>query len=467
MHRFLLPLALLAACEGDSDDTDDGDVTDHTDHATDTDTDTTTPPVDDGWADVLRDCEPTIGNICPWVGAGYNGVHLNGDATHQLDAWFSFPMSVAFDAGGGRPVLFDWNNHRIRAVNPDPNDGLETIMGTQYLGDGDPDAADKTPAGAQGTLVALNHPTMGQFYSDGILLADTWHTHKFRTWDPATGLVHVVLGDRPGWGNVDFDQPEASVLMNQPKELFIDPIDENIVYYIDMRNERIRMWDGNTGLVSTIAGNGNKGAPGLMGTTPATPPAPVACAPDPQVAIKGADAVVQPGTCFSFPKNGNPEPGGAIAVTSDATKMYIADSEAHLIRMLDLTTGIISTISGTPAVHGDADGPAATATWYYPADFALDESTNELFVADANNHKIRKIDLTTMMVSTVVGTGEPTCDIVDLLIPATCANQHDAGDGGPATEATVYRPFGVDINPDGNLVITDTYDHRFRIVYRY
>jgi len=458
MHRYLVPLVLLAACEGDTDDTDTDDNPNDTDT---TDTDTTVPTVDDGWPDVMRDCPEVVGNICPWVGGGYNGVHLLGDATHHLDAWFSFPVSVAFDPGGGRPMLFDWNNHRIRALNELPEDGLETIMGTQYLGDGDPEAADKTPAGAQGILVALNHPTMGQFYSDGTLLADTWHTHKFRTWDPATGLVHVVLGDRPGWGGVDVDQADTTVLMNQPKELFIDPTDEMRVYYIDMRNERIRVWDDNTGLVNTIAGQLPAGTKGVAGGTVAgcedADPLTICCPADPQPAL---------GSCFNFPKNGNPEPGGAIAVTSDGNTMYVADSESHLIRVFDLTTGMIDTLSGTPGVSGFADGAAADALWAYPVDFALDETRNELFVADANNHRVRKIDLNTMMVSTVAGTGEPTCDIVDLLIPATCANQQDAGDGGPATDATVYRPFGVDINPDGDLVITDTYDHRFRIVYR-
>src|SRR5262245_1052102 len=98
MYRYLVPLALLAACEGDSDDTD----TDNTDNPgtddspTDSDTDTTPAVYDDGWPDVLRDCPVVSGNICPWVGAGYNGVHIDGDATPWLDAWFSFPMSVAF-----------------------------------------------------------------------------------------------------------------------------------------------------------------------------------------------------------------------------------------------------------------------------------------------------------------------------------------------------------------------------------
>ena len=146
--------------------------------------------------------------------------------------------------------------------------------------------------------------------------------------------------------------------------------------------------------------------------------------------------------------------------------MYSAHSESHIIRVLDLTTGIIDTLAGTPGTHGLTDGPVETALFYYPTDFALDSETNTLFVADANNHAIRAIDLNTNTVSTVAGTGAPTCPILDLLVPASCAEQLDAGDGGPAVDATVYRPFGVDIDNDGNLIIADTYNHRFRVIYR-
>ena len=463
MHRTLLPFLLLAACEED----------DAADNGTDTDDTQTPPPEGDGYPDVMRDCPADVGNICPWLGASINGWHPLGDAAEHLDQWFSFPISAAFppaSSADGRAVVYDWNNHKIRAVNPNPEDGLETVMGTAALGDGDPEALDFTEEGADGTTVALNHPTMGQFYADGTLLAMTWHTHKIRTWTPSTGKVHVRLGSRPGWVvGADFGQAESTVLMNQPKELFIDPTDENFVFYLDMRNERIRLWDDAGDVVNTIAGNGNKGVVGVTTgcetpeDNPATPC--IVCPPDPQPALANvAEGII--GTCFNFPKNGNPEPGGAIAVNDDATLMYIADSESHIIRVLDLTTGIIDTLAGTPGTHGLVDGPVDQALFYYPVDFALDHATNTLYVADANNHAIRAIDLTTNTVSTVAGTGAPTCPIIDLLVPAKCAEQLDAGDGGPATAATVYRPFGVDIDADGNLVIADTYNHRFRVVYR-
>ncbi len=457
LARALLGLApLLVACNGNDEPGE-----------TDTDVPGFVPE------QVMRDCQATPGTICPWAGAGYNG--WNGDDLHRLDAYFSYPMAVVWPpAGKGRPILTDWNNHKLRAVNEDPADGFETVMGTDFLGDGDPELKDQTPEGAPGTSVALNHPTSHDFFSDGTLLSASWHTHKFRTWDPASGQVHVVIGSRPGFaldqsgptpetanqadddgdGRVDepgeFAQPAETTLMNQPKELVIDPLDEDLVYFVDMRNERIRRWDLSTGLVDTIAGETVDGA-----DADTTPGSKGYCGEGPALE-----------TCFGFPKNANPEPGGAIALNADSSILYVADSENHVIRAIDLEAGTISLLSGTPGTKGFADGAADAALWNYPSDFAYDEATNELFVADTNNHRIRAIDLETLQVRTVAGNGEPSCPLDELTTPATCEEQHHGGDGGPATEATLYRPFGVDLDPDGNLVVADTYDHRFRIVYR-
>jgi hypothetical protein len=278
-------------------------------------------------------------------------------------------------------------------------------------------------------------------------------------------MVNIVFGSRPGYATWDhdadpktpnvpkeFDQDAATVLMNQPKELYIDRNDEDLVYYVDMRNERIRLWNRGTALVDTIVGE-------TVDSTDAD------TVPGSKGYCGEGDAVT---VCLNFPKNANPEPGGAIALNGDGTVMYIADSESHVIRQVDLTTGVTSLLSGTPGMSGFKDGAAAQALWYYPSDFAIDNDTNELFVADTNNHRIRKIDLGTGEVSTVAGTGQPSCDVApeDLLNPVICHEQHTGGDGGPATEAQLYRPFGVDIDPDGHLVIADTYDQRFRIVYR-
>jgi hypothetical protein len=400
-------------------------------------------------------CDAVEGDICPWAGTGDNG--YNGDGRDRKETMFSFPMSATFSPFG--PVMIaDWNNHKIRKVNAD--DTITTVMGTDFLGDGDPSRLDMTPGGAPGTTVNLNHPTMQQYWSDGTLVSASWHTHKLRTQDLTTGTVNVVLGRGPGFSPAedpaDRGAPVADdgCLLNQPKSIEIDSGDN--VYVLDMRNERIRYWDRANATMTTIAGNGFK----------ANLPADEA-----NCTNTTGDAL---SVCFAFPKNSNPEPGGAIALDEAGQVMYIADTEVHVIRKLDLATRQLTILAGQYKTAGYTDATGEAAAFNFPTDVELDGNT--LFVADANNHAIRAIDLTTGAVTTVAGNGEPTCadgavgggagDSGLTYVPVVCADQKTAGDGGPAVDATLFRPFGIDLDLEGNLVIADTYNHRFRILYR-
>src|SRR5690606_12505923 len=120
-----------------------------------------------------------------------------------------------------------------------------------------------------------------------------------------------------------------------------------------------------TWTVDTVAGSGAKGYGG-----------------------DGGDALL---ATFNFPKNANPEPGGFIVFNADETVLYVADSESHVVRAVDLVDGTIELVAGTPLEPGDVDGPGASAKFDFPSSLAIDHATNELFVADANNHKIRVI----------------------------------------------------------------------------
>ncbi len=442
----MLSLSFLAACGGPAEQTDSG--TTPTTDTEDTDTTPETDTVETGTIDtdttepipsVMRDCPTTPGNICPWAGAGING--FNGDAAHRLDAWFSLPQSVTFSPYG--PTLIsDWNNHKIRKVNDTEEAGFETIMGTAFLGDGDAAKLDLTPAGAPGNTVALNHPTNQAYQSNGLMFADNWHNHKLRTWDQNTNLVRVWAGSKPGF---EGDGGAAAVAkFKQPREIFIDANDD--IWVVDMQNERIRKITADGSVVTTVVGKGVKGY-------------------DDGVTCFGDDVALLD-ACFNFPLNANPEPGGAIQINSAGNKIYIADTESHIIRVANLTTGMVTLLAGTPSVAGDVDATGSAAMFNYPADIALDGNT--LFVADANNSKIRAVDVNTGVVTTFAGTGVATCPYTAGYekVVQICDEQHSGGDGGPATSATLYRPFGVDIDPDGNVVVADTYSHRFRIIYR-
>jgi sugar lactone lactonase YvrE len=128
--------------------------------------------------------------------------------------------------------------------------------------------------------------------------------------------------------------------------------------------------------------------------------------------------------------------------------LYIADSQNHRIRRVDKKSREITTVAGTGTADylGD-DGLAKNANLNRPSGVALDTLDN-LYIADLYNHCIRKVDKTTDVITTVAGTG--TADY--------------SGDGGPAKDAQLNYPRGVVLDSSGNLYISDSNNHRIRKV---
>ena len=128
--------------------------------------------------------------------------------------------------------------------------------------------------------------------------------------------------------------------------------------------------------------------------------------------------------------------------------LFIADSHNHRIREVSSATGTITTIAGigAPGFSGDG-GPATAATLDLPTALALDVAGN-VYVADSNNHRVRRIASATGVIATVAGNG----------IEAF------AGDNGPATAASIDSPNGLALDSSGNLTISDTHNGRLRRV---
>lgn len=132
-----------------------------------------------------------------------------------------------------------------------------------------------------------------------------------------------------------------------------------------------------------------------------------------------------------------------IAVGTDGW-VYVADSDYHVIRSI-APDGTISTLAGTGGAGYSGDGgPAALATLQNPVGLAFGPD-GSLFVADASNHSIRRIDRNGI-ITTVAGVGTPGY----------------GGDGGAATSALLSLPFGVAVGPDRTLYIADTANHVIR-----
>jgi streptogramin lyase len=215
----------------------------------------------------------------------------------------------------------------------------------------------------------------------------------------------MTVSTLAGSGSNSFaDGPAASARFNTPSGVAVDSVGN--VYVADYFNNRIRKIDTGTMTVSTLAGSGVQGS------------------------ANGPAASAE----FYYP--------AGVAIDS-VGNMYVADSNNHGIRKIDTALNV-STLAGSGAA-GSADGPAALAQFSSPQDVAVDSAGN-VYVADCNNTKIRKIDVGTMTVSTLAGRNAP--GFAD----------------GAALSAQFRYIFGVAVNPLGNVYVTDT-NHRIRKIY--
>lgn len=126
--------------------------------------------------------------------------------------------------------------------------------------------------------------------------------------------------------------------------------------------------------------------------------------------------------------------------------LYFCDLDNQRIRRFDLKTRQVTTIAGTGQKGYSGDGgPALEATLNMPHELRFD-ARGDMYVAERDNHVIRKIDMKTRMISTVVGTGVAGY----------------GGDGGPGTKAQLRQPHSIFFTPDGALLICDLGNQKIR-----
>jgi DNA-binding beta-propeller fold protein YncE len=128
--------------------------------------------------------------------------------------------------------------------------------------------------------------------------------------------------------------------------------------------------------------------------------------------------------------------------------LYFCDLDNQRVRRLDLKTNRTTTVAGNgqKAYSGDG-GPAASASLNMPHEIQFD-AAGHLYIAERDNHVVRKVDAKTGAISTVAGTGAPGF----------------SGDGGPATRAQLRQPHSIAVDPKGRLLICDIGNHRIRQV---
>jgi sugar lactone lactonase YvrE len=320
-----------------------------------------------------------------------NRLGFFGDGGPATAAALRTPTSVAVDFARNIYVA-DTADNRIRKV--DATTGVMTTI-----------ASATTVSGLYEPL-AVAVDGAGNLFFAGC----KW---SYRVWrrDAGTGTITVVAGTGE-YGYSGDGGPATAAKLFCPAGLALDRAGN--LFIADRDNSSVRRVDSATGVISTFAGTGKPGFSGDGG--PAT------------------------AAMLDWPS--------AVAVDSRGN-VFISDRDNHRIRRVDGGAGIITTVAGTGSRgFGGEGGPASAAMLASPFGIAVDRA-DDLFIADRENHRIRRVDAATGVITSIAGSGRAGY----------------SGDGGPATAAGLAFPDGLTVDGSGNIFIADTGSNRVRAVF--
>ena len=255
---------------------------------------------------------------------------------------------------------------------------------------------------------------LGINYANGNIYISDSLNQRVRMVDRVTGIISTVAGTGV-YGFGGDNGLAVNAMLNNPAGIAVYSTSGH-VYIADTFNHRIRMVNGTTGIITTVAGTGGYGYSGQGG--PAT------------FALLNRPS----GVCLDSQGN-----------------MYISDTGNFRLRMVSKMTGLITTIAGTGKGGFSGDlGQAASAAISRTLRSIVDTSTGVIYIADSDNHRIRTIVPSTGIISTVAGNGLAGY----------------SGDGGPATAAQLYAPSALSLDSKGNLYVADTNNNCIRMVIK-
>ena len=324
---------------------------------------------------------------------GINKYAYSGDGDLATKAAVQDVETIIFDAAGNT-FFSDYTLHVVRKVSK------RTGVITTVAGTGTPGYSGN---GGLATLATLNRPTGLAFDTAGNLYIACASSNVVQMVSKSTGIISTVAGTGVAGYSGDNIQATSSEL-NVPFGIAIDKVGN--MYISDTAGLRVRQVVLSTGIITTIAGTGHSGDYGDGGQ---------------------ATAALLGGPIFLAlnPSNGN---------------LYFPDAVTNRVRMIDMKTGIISTAAGTGHEGYNGDGILATqASLYYPGAVVFDAAGQNMYISDAFNCRVRKVAMSTGIITTVAGNGK---------------NGY-SGDNGPATSAQLGYPWGLGMDKSGNIYVAD------------
>jgi hypothetical protein len=370
---------------------------------------------------------------------------------------------------------------------------LSTVAGTGIAG--------PSSSGASATTATLNAPSRVSVDTSGnIYISDTANNVVSAVFEGGSGLAALIALEDGGAvatvGNIytlagtgtacaaptaipacgDGGKATAATL-NAPTDVWVDGAGN--LFISDSKDNRVREVLANTGIITTVAGNGAPAfsADGVPPTSTGigTPIRTITDANNNLYIVAQSDNAVRfvpngglirtiagtEGTACAPPATSACGDGGlATSATLNAPtglsrdlngNLYISDGGDNRIRFVNVTSGIITTYAGTGAVGYTGDGGAAVnATLNSPYALAVDPAA-DLFIVDTGNRAIREVSATTGIITTIAGNGTACASPTGL-----------CGDGGAANVAAFITPKGGGIDSLGSLYFADAGESRIR-----
>jgi DNA-binding beta-propeller fold protein YncE len=397
--------------------------------------------------------------------AGNGKARSTGDGKLAVKAGIPLPHHVALDKEERYLYFAESGSDRVRRV--DLTQGtLHNFSGigeTCYSGDDGPCAE-----------AGLYLPLDVAFDSQNNLYICDSGSNRIRRVDRETGMITTIVGT--GQHGFNGDGPALEVNLTWPAAITFDA--DDVLYIADTQAHRVRRYDPKTGQVTTIAGTWSEEDEARE--QPLVARNLVVLSGD-AIGIDFSDdqgwlmPVCSDGLDLSmYLDDGRPALEArlydivGIAVDRDG-HVCVVDKGSNRVRKIDTRTGVISTLAGVCRFGFDGDGKPAVKSMLHAPEAILFDAQNHAYISDTMNHRVRKVDATSGLITTVAGNGDSGYEDKHMggcgaarFVAKESAGMIKHGDGLLATEAVVNSPVGLALDSQGSLYVCERGENKIR-----
>ena len=399
--------------------------------------------------------------------AGNGKSRSTGDGKRAIKAGIPLPNQVTVDREGRYLYIAECGSDRVRRVD------METGLLHNFAGTGETCySGDYGPCGEAGLYLPLDVACDSK---NNLYVCDSG-SNRIRKIDGETGIITTVVGTGQ-WG-FNGDGPGLEVNLTYPAAIVFDS--QDCLYIADTQAHRIRKYDIETGLVTTIGGCWTEEDDERI--SPLTAQNLIVLSGDAiGIDFSNDEGLLRP-KCSDgldldlYLDDGKPAMEckfyDVVGIDIDRYgDLYLTDKGTNRIRKIDMKTGVVSTIAGVCRYGFDGDGKLAVQSMLNVPESAVVDSEGNVYISDSMNHRVRKVDAQTGIIMTVVGNGDSGYDDKNMggcgaarFVAKEDAGMLKHGDGLIATEAIVNTPSGLALDSQGHLYICERNENKIRRV---